>query len=84
MSEKNPLLLLIMKSFNIRSSHGHHGSKRRKLAQLTTHTHVDRTHSLTHVLTSTQLQSRGAKRRLSYYLSVRAGSFRVSVIHRTL
>ena len=31
-----------------------------------THTHVDSTHSLTH-FTSTQLQSRGAKRQLSYY-----------------
>ena len=31
-----------------------------------THTHVDRTHSLTH-FTSTQLQPRGAKRQLSYY-----------------
>ena len=30
-----------------------------------THTHVDRTHSLTH-FTSTQFQPRGAKRQLSY------------------
>ena len=35
-----------MKKFNRRSSHGHHGSKRRELVQHT-HTHVDRTHSLT-------------------------------------
>ena len=85
MGENNPLLLLlIMKSFNSRSSHGYHGSKRRELTQLTTHTHVDRTHSLTHVLTSTQLQPRDAKRQLSYYMSVPARFFRVSVIHRTL
>ena len=48
-----------------------------------THIHMGRTHSLTH-LTSTQLQPRGAKRQLSYYLSVHAGYFRVSVIHRAL
>ena len=48
-----------------------------------THTHMDRTHSLTH-FTSTQLQPRGAKHQLSYYLSVHAGSFLISVIHRTL
>ena len=37
-----------MKNFNSRSSRGHHGSKRRELTQHT-HTHVDRTHSLTHL-----------------------------------
>ena len=47
-----------------------------------THAHMDRTHSLTH--TSTQLQPCGAKRQLSYYFSVHAGSYRVSVIHQTL
>ena len=41
------------------------------------------THSVTH-FASTQLQPRGAKRQLSYNLSVHAGSFRVSVNHRTL
>ena len=39
--------------------------------------------TFTHTLTSTHLQPRGAKRRLSYYLSQYAGSFRVSVIHPT-
>ena len=48
-----------------------------------THTHIDSTHSLTH-FSSTHLQLRGAKRQLSCYCSVRAGSFRVSIIHRTL
>ena len=37
----------------------------------------------THTPTSTQLQPRGAKRQLSYYFSQYAGSFRVSLIHRT-
>ena len=45
-----------------------------------THTHMDRTHSLTR-FTSTQLQPRGAKRQLSSYFSVHAGSFHVAVIH---
>ena len=48
-----------------------------------THTHVDRTHSLTH-FTATQLQLRGMKCQLSYYFWVHAGSFRVFVIHKTL
>ena len=43
---------------------------------------MDHTHSLT--VTITQLQPRGAKRQLSYYFSVQAQSFHVSVIHRTL
>ena len=48
-----------------------------------THTDMDRTHPLTH-FTSTQVQPRGTKRQLSYYFSAHAGSFRVSVIHRTV
>jgi hypothetical protein len=53
-----------MKNFNRRNSHGHHGSKRRELAQ---HAHSRGSHAFTHTLTSTQLQPRGAKRQLSYY-----------------
>ena len=49
-----------------------------------THTLSHGSNAFTHTLTSTQLQLRGAKRQLSYYFSVRAGSFRVSVIHRNL
>ena len=48
-----------------------------------THTHMDHMHLLTH-FTSTQLQPDSAKRQLSFYFSVHAGVFRVSVIHRTL
>ena len=70
-----------MNNFNRLDSHGHHGSKRRKLVQ---HAHSHGSHAFTHILTWTQLQPRGAKRQLSYYLSVHAGSFRVSVIHRIL
>ena len=40
--------------------------------------------AFTHTLTSTQLQPCGAKRQLSYYFSVHAGSFRVFAIHCTL
>ena len=40
------IIIIMMKNFNRRSFHGHHGSKRRELAQHA-HTHVDRTHSLT-------------------------------------
>ena len=47
-----------------------------------THTHMDCTHSLTHL--HQQLQPRDVKRQLSYYFSVHAGSLRVSVIHQTL
>ena len=48
-------------------------------------THSHRLHAFTHtVFTSTQLQQRGAKRQLSYYFYVHAGSFGVSVIHQTL
>ena len=66
----------------MRSSHGHHGSKRRELRN--THTHVDRTHSLTHwhqhIYNHVVLRSSSA---ISAYFSVHAGSVRVSVIHRT-
>ena len=54
-----------MKNFNTRSSHGHHGSKRRELAQ---HAHSRRSHALTHTLAPTQLQPRYAKCQLSYYI----------------
>ena len=73
-----------MKNFNTRSSsHGHHGSKRHELVQ---HAYSRWSHAFTHshTLTSTQLQPRGAKRQLSYYVSAHAGSFRVSAIHQTL
>ena len=55
--------------FNTRSSHGHHSSRRRE------HAHSHGSRAFTHILTPTQLQPRGAKRQLSYYFSVHAGSF---------
>ena len=70
-----------MKNFNRHSSHVHHGSMRRKLAQ---NAHSHGSHAFTHALASTRLQPRGAKCQLSYYFSVHAGSFCVSVIHQTL
>ena len=45
------IIIIIMKTFSRRSSHGHHGSKPTNWRN--THTHVDRLHSLTH-FTSTQ------------------------------
>ena len=56
------MTMMTMKNFNRRSSHGHHGSKRRELAQ---HAHSRGSHSLTHFI-STQLQPRGTRRQLSY------------------
>ena len=47
----NLLLCYVMKNFNRRDSHGHHGSKRRELAQ---HAHSRGSHTFTHALTSTQ------------------------------
>ena len=47
-------IIIIMKNFSRRNSHGHHGSKRRDLAQ---HTHSHGSHAFTHALT-TQLQPR--------------------------
>ena len=70
-----------MKNFNRCDSHGHHGSKRCELVQ---HTHSHGSHAFIHTLTLTQLQPHGVKRQLSYYFSVYAGSFGVSVIHQTL
>ena len=55
------ILSYLMKNFNSRDSHGHHGSKRRELVQ---HGHSHGSHAFTHTVTSTQLQPRGAKRRL--------------------
>ena len=49
-----------------------------------THTHMDRTHSLTHLQQHGYKQPRGAKRELGYYFSVHAGSFLVSETQRTL
>ena len=59
------------------------------MPQLAQHAHshhdLDRTHSLIVIhFRSTQLQPHGAKRQLRYYFSVHAGSFRVSINHRTL
>ena len=54
-----------MKNFNRRSSHGHHGSKRRELAP---HAHSRGSYAFTHTPTSTQLRPRCAKRQLSYYI----------------
>ena len=61
------IIILLIKIFNWRSFHGHHGSKRRELAQ---HTHSRGSHAFTHTLTvtSTQLQPLRAKRQLSYYI----------------
>ena len=70
-----------MKNFNRRNSCGHHGSKRHELAP---HEHSHGSHAFTNTLTSTQLQPRGVKHQLSYYFSVHAGTFCVSVIHQTL
>ena len=70
-----------MKNCNRRNSHGHQGSKRSELAQ---HAGSHGSHAFTHTLTPTRLQLRGAKRQLSYYFQVHAGSFRFSVINRTL
>ena len=61
-----------MKNFNRPCSHGHHGSKRRKLVQ---HAHSCGSHAIAHTLTSTQLQPRCAKRQLSYYRIWRPGVF---------
>ena len=73
---------IIIKNFNRRNSHGHHGSKHRELAQ---HAHSHGSHAFTHThFTSAQLQPRGVKYQLSHYFSVHAGSFRVSIIHQTL
>ena len=41
------IIIIIMKNFNRRSSHGHHGSKRHKLAQ---HAHSRGSHTFTHTL----------------------------------
>ena len=57
-------IAVIMKNCNRHSSHGHHGSKRRELAQ---HAHSRGSHAFTHTPTSTQLQRHCAKRQLSYY-----------------
>ena len=56
--------MIIMKNFNRRSSHEHHGSNAANWCN--THTHVDRTRSSTHTHTSTQLQPSGVKRQLGY------------------
>ena len=74
--------IIIMKNFNRRSSHGYRGSKRRELAQ---HAHSRGSRAFTHTLyintvTTTQCE---APAQLLYF-SMHAGSFRVSVIHRTL
>ena len=53
------IIIIIMKNFNRRNSHSHHGSKRLELAQ--------HAHTFTHTLISTQLQPRCAKRQLGYY-----------------
>ena len=50
------VIIITMKNFNRRNSHGHHGSKRHELAQ---HTHFSGSHAFSHTLTSTQLQPIG-------------------------
>ena len=60
LSEKPVLLLLLWKrTFYRRNYHGHHGWKRRELAQ---YAHSRRSHAFNNTLTSTQLQPRGEKR----------------------
>ena len=68
-------------NFNRLSSLGHHGLKRCELSQ---RAHSHWSHAFTHTLTSTQLQPRVVKHQLSYYFSVHAWSFPVSVIHQAL
>ena len=59
--------LMMMKNFNRCDSHGHHGSNCQSAANWSNkHTHVDRTHSLTHLQSSAQLQPRCAKHQLRY------------------
>ena len=69
-----------MKNFNRRNSHGHHDSKRCELAQHA-HTWITCIHSH---FTSTRYNHvvRNASSAINF--SVRAGSFRVPVIYRTL
>ena len=78
---KCSIIIIIMKNFNRRKSHGHHGSRRR--TQTDAHLHGSHA-AFTHTLTSTQLQPLCTKCQLNSYFSVHAGSFRVSVIHQTL
>ena len=65
--------VIIMKNFNRRNSHVTVAQSAANWRN--THAHEDCTHSLTH-FTSTQIQPRGAKRQISYYFSVHAGSVR--------
>ena len=59
------IILIIMKNFNRRSSHGHHGSKAPRTGA--TRTHVDRTHSLIRHTYTYQHNRVMRKRQLSYY-----------------
>ena len=66
-----------MKNSNRRRSHGHHGSKRRELAQ---HAHSHGPHAFTHTLYVNTVQPRGAKRQLSYFIILNLGCFFPSCI----
>ena len=59
------IIIIIMKNFNRHNSHDRHGSKRRDLAQ---HAYSRGSQAFIHTLTLTQLQPRGAKRQLGYYI----------------
>ena len=65
LSKLTKAVIIIMKNFNRRRFHGHHGSKCCKLVQ---HAHSCGSHTFTHTLSSTQLQPHCAKRQLSYYI----------------
>ena len=56
-----------------------------KHSELVQHAHSHGSHAFTHTLLHQHsYKPRSAKRQLSYYFSMHAGSFRVSVIHQTL
>ena len=55
------IIIIIINNFSGCNSHGHHGSKRRELAQ-------HGSHAFTNTLTPTQVQPSCAKCQLSYYI----------------
>ena len=86
-------IIIIMKNFNRRDSHGHHGSQRRELTQHA-HSHVHGSHvttslTLTSLTTLTTSINTFATTWCEaptqfFYFSVHSGSVHVSAIHRTL
>ena len=71
---------VIMKNFNRRDCHGHHGSKRRELAR---HAHSHGSHAFTHILYTNHVV-RSASSAIIFQCMLGLFVFRVSVIHRTL